>query len=72
VPTSHFLKPPQVKLASNSPTRSNDYDGTMGDANAFVELGLSVIGLGTQYPPHDITPDLLAELSKRFYADTAS
>ncbi|KAJ9151260.1 Chalcone and stilbene synthase [Pleurostoma richardsiae] len=36
------------------------------------DLGLSVIGLGCQYPPYDLKPDALDILSKRYYPDTPS
>lgn len=34
------------------------------------DLGLSILGLGTQYPPHSLKPDALEVLSKRFYPDS--
>ncbi|KAK0707434.1 thiolase-like protein [Lasiosphaeris hirsuta] len=35
------------------------------------ELGLSIVGLGTQYPPHALeTKSALSTLSKRFYPDS--
>ncbi|KAK0617062.1 putative type III polyketide synthase [Immersiella caudata] len=34
------------------------------------ELGLSIIGLGTQYPPFSIPPSALDALSKKFYPDS--
>lgn len=34
------------------------------------ELGLSILGLGTQYPPHSLKPDALDILSKRYYPDS--
>ncbi|KAH8903440.1 chalcone and stilbene synthase domain-containing protein [Coniochaeta sp. PMI_546] len=36
------------------------------------ELGLSIMGLGTQYPPYALKPDSVETLSKRFYPDTPS
>ncbi|KAL2197999.1 thiolase-like protein [Corynascus similis CBS 632.67] len=36
----------------------------------FGDLGLSIIGLGTQYPPHDLKPSSLEVLSKRFYPES--
>jgi type III polyketide synthase len=36
------------------------------------ELGLSIIGLGTQYPPHGLKPDSVETIAKKFYPDTPS
>ncbi len=35
-----------------------------------AELGLSIVGLGSQYPPYSLKPDSLETLSKRYYPDT--
>ncbi|CAG9951133.1 unnamed protein product [Clonostachys rosea f. rosea IK726] len=40
--------------------------------NTFGELGLSIIGVGVQYPRYNLAPDDLETLSKRFYARTPS
>ncbi|KAL2262864.1 hypothetical protein VTK26DRAFT_9190 [Humicola hyalothermophila] len=34
------------------------------------DLGLSILGLGTQYPPYALEPSALDTLSKRFYPDS--
>jgi type III polyketide synthase len=34
------------------------------------ELGLSILGLGTQYPPYSLKPDLLEQLAKKYYPDS--
>ncbi|KAK4158337.1 peroxisomal biogenesis factor 11-domain-containing protein [Chaetomidium leptoderma] len=39
-------------------------------SSEFEELGLSILGLGTQYPPHALKPDSLEVLSKRFYPES--
>jgi type III polyketide synthase len=39
----------------------------MSGVNSFVELGLSVLGIGTQYPPHSLKPDALNILSEKYY-----
>ncbi|KAH7319684.1 thiolase-like protein [Stachybotrys elegans] len=44
----------------------------MAAPNNFRELGLSVIGLGTQYPPYNLTSKALDVLSERFYPESAS
>jgi len=44
----------------------------MAANKSFEDLGLSVIGLGRQYPPYDLKPDALDILSKRYYPDTPS
>lgn len=41
-------------------------DGTFG------ELGLSILGVGAQYPPFALKSDSLDTLSKRFYPESAS
>lgn len=33
-------------------------------------LNLSILGLGTQYPPHSLKPESLEEVSKRFYPES--
>ena len=38
--------------------------------NTFGNLGLSIIGLGTQYPDHELKPEALDRLAKRHYPDT--
>lgn len=40
--------------------------------NTFGELGLSIIGIGVQYPRFNLAPNDLETLSKRFYASTPS
>jgi type III polyketide synthase len=42
----------------------------MAEPAAPGELGLSIIGLGTQYPPFTITAKALEKFSKKFYPDT--
>ncbi|KAI0102254.1 thiolase-like protein [Nemania sp. FL0031] len=42
----------------------------MATNNAFGELGLSIIGLGTQYPPNKLTADELAKLAAKFHPDS--
>lgn len=36
------------------------------------ELGLSIIGLGTQYPPYALKPDSVETISRKFYPDSPS
>jgi len=42
----------------------------MAASTAQGELGLSIIGLGTQYPPYTIPPSALDVISKKFYPDS--
>lgn len=44
----------------------------MDAPNSFGELGLSITGIGTEYPPHSLKPDSLETLSRRYYPDTPS
>ncbi|KAF5021452.1 hypothetical protein F66182_6516 [Fusarium sp. NRRL 66182] len=44
----------------------------MASPNTFGELGLSIIGIGTEYPPHLLDYTCLNILGKRFYSDTPS
>lgn len=44
----------------------------MGAPNSFGELGLSIVGLGVEYPPHDLKADSLDILRKRFYPESAA
>ncbi|KAK3945622.1 putative type III polyketide synthase [Diplogelasinospora grovesii] len=43
---------------------------TMAATTAFGELGLSITGLGTQYPPYALKPDAIDILAKRYYPDS--
>lgn len=36
-------------------------------ANSFGQLGLSIIGLGTQYPPYGLKPDAIDTLVHRYH-----
>ena len=42
----------------------------MGTPNSFGELGLSIVGLGVEYPPHELKHDCLDILVDRFYSET--
>ncbi|KAH6982050.1 thiolase-like protein [Ilyonectria sp. MPI-CAGE-AT-0026] len=42
----------------------------MAAPSTFGELGLSIIGLGAQYPPYSLDASSVNTLSKRFYPDT--
>lgn len=39
----------------------------MSSPNNFGQLGLSILGLGTQYPPYNLKPDAVDTLAKRFH-----
>jgi type III polyketide synthase len=36
----------------------------------FGDLGLSIIGLGAEYPPFQLTADVLSILAKRHYPES--
>lgn len=38
--------------------------------NTFSSLGLSILGVGRQYPPYTLGPGALETLSKRFYPES--
>ncbi|GAP86826.2 putative chalcone and stilbene synthase domain-containing protein [Rosellinia necatrix] len=42
----------------------------MATHNTFGELGLSIIGLGAQYPPNKLGPDELAKLAGKFHSES--
>ncbi|VUC34297.1 unnamed protein product [Clonostachys rosea] len=42
----------------------------MSGGSSFGELGLSILGIGTQYPPHSLKPDALNILSERYYSQS--
>lgn len=42
----------------------------MAASAEFEDVELSILGLGTQYPPHALKPNSLDVLSKRFYPDS--
>lgn len=44
----------------------------MTAAGSFGELGLSIIGVGTEYPPHSLDHTSVKILGERFYPDTPS
>jgi type III polyketide synthase len=44
----------------------------MASSGPFRELGLSIVGLGVQYPPHQLKPDAIDTLAKRFYPESPS
>lgn len=39
----------------------------MSSPTSFGQLGLSVLGLGTQYPPYTLKPDAVEILAKRYH-----
>lgn len=41
-------------------------------SNTFGQLGLSITGLGTQYPPYNLKPDAIDTLAKRYHVDSPS
>ncbi|KAI1411470.1 putative type III polyketide synthase [Hypoxylon sp. FL1857] len=42
----------------------------MASLNTFGELGLSIVGLGAQYPPNSLKPDELHKLATKYYPDS--
>jgi fungal type III polyketide synthase len=42
----------------------------MANNNTFGELGLSIIGLGAQYPPNKLKADELAKLAAKFHPES--
>jgi hypothetical protein len=42
----------------------------MATRSSFENLGLSIIGVGTQYPPYALKPDCLDTLSREFYPES--
>lgn len=45
----------------------------MASPNSFGQLGLSILGLGTQYPPYALKPNAVDTLAKRYHdADGAA
>lgn len=61
--------PPPIDPSRDLPHLPRDHR-TMAEPAAPGELGLSIIGLGTQYPPHNITSKGLETISKKFYPDS--
>lgn len=39
----------------------------MSSPNSSGQLGLSILGVGTQYPPYNLKPDAVDTLAKRFH-----
>ncbi|KAI1078795.1 chalcone and stilbene synthase [Whalleya microplaca] len=44
----------------------------MASPNTFGELGLSIVGLGAQYPPNALRPDEVTKLATKYYPDSPS
>lgn len=44
----------------------------MATAEAFGELGLSIIGLGAQYPPYSLKPEEVEKLGTKYYPESAA
>ncbi|KAI1037861.1 hypothetical protein LB505_001605 [Fusarium chuoi] len=44
----------------------------MSAPSTFGELGLSIIGIGAEYPPYSLDYTCLNTLSDKFYPDTPS
>jgi fungal type III polyketide synthase len=42
----------------------------MADANAFGEMNLSIIGIGSEYPPYALDCKALETMSSKFYPET--
>lgn len=42
----------------------------MKGVGAFGELGLSIVGVASQYPPHNLKSDSLDAISKKFYPES--
>ncbi|KAL1841876.1 hypothetical protein VTJ49DRAFT_6475 [Mycothermus thermophilus] len=42
----------------------------MASQPEFKNLGLSILGIGSQYPPHSLKPESVDVLSKRFYPES--
>lgn len=39
----------------------------MSSPDSFGQLGLSILGVGVQYPPYSLKPDAVETLAKRFH-----
>ncbi|KAI3399018.1 hypothetical protein diail_8045 [Diaporthe ilicicola] len=44
----------------------------MASPNSFGQLGLSILGLGCQYPPYGLKPDAIDTLAKRYHPESPS
>lgn len=44
----------------------------MASPNSFGQLGLSILGVASQYPPYGLKPDAIDTLATRFYPDSPS
>jgi fungal type III polyketide synthase len=42
----------------------------MASPNSFGQLGLSILGVGSQYPPYALKQDAIDTLATRFYPDS--
>jgi type III polyketide synthase len=42
----------------------------MASNSGFGELGLSIIGLGAQYPPNKLKADEVAKIAAKFHPDS--
>lgn len=39
----------------------------MSSPNSFGQLDLSILGVGTEYPPHSLKPEAVRTLAERFH-----
>lgn len=44
----------------------------MAPPNSFGQLGLSILGVGSQYPPYGLKPDAIDTLAKRYHPESPS
>lgn len=44
----------------------------MASPNTFGQLGLSILGVGSQYPPYGLKPDAIDTLAKRYHPESPS
>ncbi|KKY35680.1 putative chalcone and stilbene synthase domain-containing protein [Diaporthe ampelina] len=44
----------------------------MASRNSFGQLGLSILGVSSQYPPYGLKPDAIDILAKRYHAESPS
>jgi fungal type III polyketide synthase len=42
----------------------------MADSDMAGDLGLSILGVGVQYPPHSLKPSAVEEIAKKYYPDS--
>lgn len=68
--TSNELQRTQLPCPKTLNATDRPLASAMAAPSTFPDMGLSIIGLGTEYPPHTLTAKALNTLGDRFYPES--